>query len=59
VDILNPKYLNRHLKACILQSAFVQYEASHAASSGVNGTEYGPVRGPGRSASFSCRASCG
>jgi len=31
VDILNPKYLNRHLKARILQSAVVQYEASHAA----------------------------
>lgn len=31
VDILNPKYLNRHLKARILQSAVMQYEASHAA----------------------------
>ena len=30
VDLINPKYLNRHLKSRVLRSAVLQYEASHA-----------------------------
>jgi hypothetical protein len=31
VDIVNPKYLNPHLKDRVLRSAVVHYEAEHAA----------------------------
>ncbi|MCK4657915.1 MAG: nucleotidyltransferase family protein [Phycisphaerae bacterium] len=30
VDMVNPKYLNRHLKKRVLETAVLQYEASHA-----------------------------